>query len=350
MAGQKGETVVVDGGPSLDEIRNVGPGSVLTIRPSASMFDLSPEEFGLKLDAREANRQKLLDWIRASLIDGTPRCFPDAPQRQRTQQGGSWRENPNYDPALHAMQPIADYGRVWTRGGWSKPGLFKAGAEKIWGRLGVVPHWPALPEYERAAVEGRDIKQIILRCILIDAGGNVQAEGVGARRVADDDGDLNKALKMAKKSGAIDAVLSFGGLSEIFSQDVEDMKMEGEAPKKSQSKPKATQDDDAPPQDDPVVPAYLQPVGFGKYSPYTWKELVEGGSEVREKIGQKTAAWCDKPAEVGGGRHSYMDWMIKKIEGSEDASPLDKQRLEYLKTCKKRIEARTDKENDDGNS
>ena len=39
----------------------------------------------------------------------------------------------------------------------------------------------------------------------------------------DDYGDLNKGFKMAKKSALVDAVLNCAGLSEIFTQDVEDM-------------------------------------------------------------------------------------------------------------------------------
>src|SRR4030095_3163710 len=38
-----------------------------------------------------------------------------------------------------------------------------------------------------------------------------------------DFGDVNKTLKMAQKSAQTDAVLRFAGLSEIFTQDLEDM-------------------------------------------------------------------------------------------------------------------------------
>ena len=38
-----------------------------------------------------------------------------------------------------------------------------------------------------------------------------------------DKGDINKSLKMAEKSAHIDATLRIAGLSEIFTQDLEDM-------------------------------------------------------------------------------------------------------------------------------
>lgn len=49
------------------------------------------------------------------------------------------------------------------------------------------------------------------------------------RAVEQDSGDLNKALKMAEKSAHIDATLRMAGLSEVFTQDLEDMAASGKA-------------------------------------------------------------------------------------------------------------------------
>jgi hypothetical protein len=68
----------------------------------------------------------------------------------------------------------------------------------------------------------------MVRCELKDAAGRVLAEGVGARSLKQDYGDLNKCLKMAEKSAHIDAVLRLAGLSEVFTQDLEDLKAVGE--------------------------------------------------------------------------------------------------------------------------
>src|SRR5262249_55705626 len=70
-----------------------------------------------------------------------------------------------------------------------------------------------------------EIKQVILRCELMKDG-CVVAEGIGARSMRQDDGDLNKCLKMASKSAHIDATLRMGGLSEVFTQDIEDLPKE----------------------------------------------------------------------------------------------------------------------------
>jgi hypothetical protein len=94
--------------------------------------------------------------------------------------------------------------------------------------LGVTVHYPTLNAYEQAALQGIEPKAILLRCELREASGRVVAEGVGARSLAQDGGDLNKSLKMAEKSAMIDATLRMAGLSEVFTQDLEDLR--GEVP------------------------------------------------------------------------------------------------------------------------
>jgi hypothetical protein len=165
---------------------------------AASPLDLSPAEFRQALARRSENRKALIEWIRSSLVDGV------------------------------------DYGAVpLRRGGFSKPSLRKPGAEKICGMLGVTATFPTLKDYEATALDGRDVSQVILRCHLVSPDGLVVADGVGARSLEQDYGDINKSLKMAIKSAMIDATLRMAGLSEIFTQDLEDMPhgtLEGDAP------------------------------------------------------------------------------------------------------------------------
>lgn len=150
-------------------------------------FDISAKQFSAALQKRAKNRQALLKWVKDALVDGV------------------------------------DFGAVKTKRGMSKPSLRKPGAEKIAGMLGLSVVFPGLLEYERTALAGNAIKNIVLRCQLVDGGGSVLAEGVGARSLVQDAGDLNKALKMVEKSAHIDAVLRLAGLSEVFTQDIEDM-------------------------------------------------------------------------------------------------------------------------------
>lgn len=155
---------------------------------AASPLDLPPEQFKAGLNRRKENREALFVWLREALVKGV------------------------------------DFGQVQTRRGLSKPSLWKPGAEKICGMLGVTIHFPALEDYEKAAVSGVDIDSIVLRCEIRDQIGRCVASGIGGRSVKQEKGDLNKALKMAAKSAHVDAVLRFAGLSEVFTQDIEDMK------------------------------------------------------------------------------------------------------------------------------
>lgn len=158
------------------------------IARSSNPMDIAPGDFKKAIDRRSQNRKALIEWVRSSLVDGT------------------------------------DYGAIQRRNGsMTKPSLRKPGAEKICGMLGVTPTFPTLKDYEQAALDGREIKLIILRCHILSADGMTVADGVGARSVEQDFGDFNKALKMALKSAHIDATLRMAGLSEIFTQDIEDM-------------------------------------------------------------------------------------------------------------------------------
>jgi len=106
---------------------------------------------------------------------------------------------------------------------FTKKFLLKPGAEKICIKLNVRPHFPMLEEYERRAIRGEKLDFIILRCELLDiATGMIRAEGIGGRTIEQDYGDLNRTLKMCAKSAQTDAVLRMGGLSGLFTQDLDD--------------------------------------------------------------------------------------------------------------------------------
>jgi len=198
---------------------------------STNPLDMEPEQFKAGLDRRKQNREALMDWVKSSLVVDV------------------------------------DFGSIMIGGRKSRPSLLKPGAEKICGMLGMTPTFPNLPEYEAVVLGGGEINQIILRCELVSGNGQTVAEGVGARSVKQDSGDLNKALKMCLKSAQIDATLRCAGLSEVFTQDIEDMDFGNNG---------------SDPEDSGLVPSRwelyrTQPVGFGKKCPDTpWMEAEEG--------------------------------------------------------------------------
>lgn len=155
-----------------------------------AILDTSSKKFLDGLKRRNDNRLKLIEWVDNELVKDSDFGSIDV----KTRNGG----------------------KVPT-----KPFLFKSGAEKIMAMLGLVAKFPNLSKYEEAAIQGVEIKQIILRCELVSTNGHIVSEGVGCRHIAKDSGDLNKSFKMAEKSATIDAVLRTMGLSEMFTQDKE---------------------------------------------------------------------------------------------------------------------------------
>lgn len=231
------------------EVRALAP-----VQHAASPLDLPVEVFRAGLDRRRANRSALLDWIRAALVEGV------------------------------------DYGVIPTKRGPSKPSLWKPGAEKICGMLGVTAAFPTLHDYEQAALHGVKLEHVVIRCELRDASGRVVADGVGARSLRQDGGDLNKALKMAEKSAHIDATLRMAGLSEIFTQDLEDMAQTLAA--------------EAAPADEPPPPE--------RATPSTIKHLIK------------------RTAELGLDAGRVLDWMRRAwhVRGWHELTPAQAVALE----------------------
>jgi hypothetical protein len=174
---------------------------------SANPLDLPADTFREGLDRRRANRAVLMAWVHDALVEGIDYGRVHVVSRSKCHAGKDCR-NPAH---------------------FSKPSLFKPGAEKICGMLGLTVRYPTLPDYEKAALTGAKLSQIIIRCEILEPSGRVVADGVGARLLAQDYGDINKALKMAEKSAHIDATLRMAGLSEVFTQDIEDMMQRREA-------------------------------------------------------------------------------------------------------------------------
>ncbi len=111
-----------------------------------------------------------------------------------------------------------------------KKSLAKGGAEKI----ASIFNWKANFHQDKETMEMLgDLKgTLVYVCTLFKMSqswnedrDNV-GEGRGAATLQKNGGDVNKTIKMAQKSAFIDAVLRASGLSDFFTQDLEDMPRE----------------------------------------------------------------------------------------------------------------------------
>lgn len=101
-----------------------------------------------------------------------------------------------------------------------KKSLAKGGAEKI----ASIFQWNAIFEKDTESLEmlGAQPGLVAFKCT-IRKGTKFVGEGRGAATTKGNSGDANKTLKMAQKSAFIDAILRASGLSDFFTQDLEDL-------------------------------------------------------------------------------------------------------------------------------
>jgi hypothetical protein len=167
----------------------------------------NPEALAAQLESFSKARELFVDWLFNRLVAGIDYMVIHrkvGPRNAKT-------PCPNAANATGAGCP--------TCGG--KATLCKPGSEKICGLLQLRPRFKR--DVDAWEMLGGEAGLVTLVCELVTPTGVVVAEGRGARHRDQDFGDVNKCLKMAQKSAQTDAVLRCAGLSEIFTQDLEDM-------------------------------------------------------------------------------------------------------------------------------
>src|SRR5262245_60227282 len=167
----------------------------------------NPEALAAQLESFSRARGLFVDWLFNRLVAGIDYMVIHrkvGPRNAKT-------PCPNATTATGATCP--------TCGG--KSTLCKPGSEKICGLLRLRPRFRR--DVETWEMLGSEAGVVALVCELVTAAGIVVAEGRGARHRDQDYGDVNKTIKMVQKSGQTDAVLRLAGLSEIFTQDLEDL-------------------------------------------------------------------------------------------------------------------------------
>lgn len=97
--------------------------------------------------------------------------------------------------------------------------MAKGGAEKVANIFG----WQAKFTKDADAIEMLKVPGMVAFICDLEKDGKFMGQGRGAAILSKNMGDPNKTLKMAQKSSFIDAVIRASGLSDFFTQDLEDM-------------------------------------------------------------------------------------------------------------------------------
>lgn len=100
-----------------------------------------------------------------------------------------------------------------------KKSLAKGGAEKIASIFG----WQSAFTGDEDVISAFKLDGLIAFKCTVTKNGMFVGEGRGAATLSKNGSDANKTVKMAQKSAFIDAVLRASGLSDFFTQDLEDM-------------------------------------------------------------------------------------------------------------------------------
>jgi len=185
------------------------PETVLELAPTIDTPALvlnDPAALAARLATYSESRRVLVDWLLSRLVAGIDYTLI----HRKVGPRGNKSECPN---AGNMVARVCE-----TCGG--KSTLCKPGSEKICGLLQLRPRFRR--DVETWEMLGSEPGVLALVCELVTANGTVVAEGRGARHRDMDYGDLNKSVKMTQKSAQTDAVLRLAGLSEIFTQDLED--------------------------------------------------------------------------------------------------------------------------------
>eukprot|EP00456_Euglypha_rotunda_P030039 TRINITY_DN2347_c0_g1_i5.p1 TRINITY_DN2347_c0_g1~~TRINITY_DN2347_c0_g1_i5.p1 ORF type:complete len:253 (-),score=38.69 TRINITY_DN2347_c0_g1_i5:23-781(-) len=242
------------------------------------MMNLPSEQMALMQTEYMNRRRQFRDWLRSVLTEGIHFGHP-----------------PGCEPKLNDRGEVG----VWMKGGmkyfpkeqWqAKPSLYKAGAQFICDLLNLVPSCePDMAAWQQL---GNTPGVFAIKCQLFPRGKartpeNVTGEGFGVRKVGDKGGNENNAIKMAEKCAMVDAVLNSFGLSDLFTQDIED----GDLPPSNGNKeqgvnPEPRQQPKTQPRDrrnvDEEVLANFKRLGA------KWKEL----SDTLRQIGRAVQQEC----------------------------------------------------------
>lgn len=195
----------------------------------SQLMTLAPDQQRQYLAAYDERRKSLRDWLRAQLKEGTHFGHPPGLEPIRDERG--WYRQ-KIKGSITWYPP-----ERWT----PKPSLYKAGADFICDLMGVQDRYN--PDLDAWKQLGSPDGTFVFRCCLFSkANGDLIGEGWGARKLGEKGGDVNNSIKMAKKSSKVDAVLNAYALSDLFTQDLEDLpaqSKEHEGPKADPNAPQA---------------------------------------------------------------------------------------------------------------
>lgn len=169
----------------------------------------------------EQRRGTFREWLRKKMVEGVHYGYPPGTLPKRKQINGVWHFE-MYSRGKTSWVPESQ----WKH----KPSLYKAGAQLLVDLFQLEPRFRASEAAWKML--GGQPGDIVMECTLLCVRTKREVgHGVGAGRRHDSSKDYdgkgaNSAIKMANKRALVAAVLEAFGLSDLFTQDIEDGKPE----------------------------------------------------------------------------------------------------------------------------
>lgn len=177
--------------------------AVLDLR--SNFLSMTPEHMEASLADYDARRKVFRDWLKGKLVEGTHYGYP-----------------PGCEPESGMINGVLHYknrGKWYPATQWTpKPSLYKPTADMLCECLALRDEYDA--DMDAWKQLGEPNGTFVIRCRLISmTSGELIGEGRGVRKNGQKGGDENNAIKMAKKSAKLDAVINALGISDLFTQD-----------------------------------------------------------------------------------------------------------------------------------
>jgi hypothetical protein len=198
------------------------------------------------------------------------------------------------------------------------PSLYKAGADFICDLIQMDPQFS--PDLDTWKMLGSKEGTVVICCKLLCRGDNpffptrpkldVLGEGRGAGVAGVKRRDGNGAVKIAQKSAKIDAVINTLGLSDLFTQDLEDTAPPSPQPAANPASPKV-----ATRAERQQVPSTPEAVGM----------------EV--KLNQLYQLWRKKFNAPAGSKDGFADWACGVLHTTNDLTKVTAWTLDSVEAC-----------------
>ncbi len=204
--------------PAIGElvVSEIAPPPVMSTDMRAGMMMMPRAEQAVVAAEYIDRRRAFRDWLKSQLVEGVHFGYPPGLAPNFDNDGNmvvkSWDKRQNGGQGGYKTTVVPP--SSWT----SKPSLYKAGADFICDLLVVRDEYEADMNGWKQLGEPKGV--FVYGCRLFSRANNeLLGEGRGVRPVGHKGGDENNAIKMAKKSAKVDAVLNAFGLSDLFTQD-----------------------------------------------------------------------------------------------------------------------------------